>query len=160
MVVAGVKDMKLAQIDHERCDEIRAVTYVWIPDDLTVTDLDAFIKTAQELYLKNEEEFKSADKLRDPGYSPNYSLYPPMTVAEINAAHKEKVDAYKIWEEKREASRQTFASLLVEVSNGSIKEFEDFPPEFNMVVNWGHRHGTRIEYGETDVCSKDFNAVD
>jgi hypothetical protein len=154
------QSMKLAKIDHERCRETDATTYVWVPDDFTSNGLGIFIKAAQELYLKNEEELKKAPRPAAPGYEPNFRLHPNLTVAEVEAVHKVQVAEYKEWSKKRDNTRKTFSTLLSEVSNGLIKGFYDLEPDILAFVSWGHRHGTTIEYGETDtdICSKDFNA--
>jgi hypothetical protein len=121
--------MKLAQIEHERCHEIAATTYVWVPDDFTADGLGVFVKAAQELYLKNEDDFKNAPGVSNPGYTPNYTLYPFMTVREVDAAHKEKLERYKTWIAQKNATRKTFSELLSEVSNGLIKTFYNLEPE-------------------------------
>jgi hypothetical protein len=152
--------MKLAQVDHERCGEIRATTYVWVSDHMDREVFAAYVKTATNLYLTYEGAFKIAPRPVPPGYEPNYKQYPNMTVAEVQALHQVEVIAYKEWAAKQEDTRKTFAELLVEVGEGHIRHFTDIPTDsLSTTVNWGHRHGTTVRYGEVDICSCDFNAA-
>lgn len=151
--------MKLARIEHVRCNSPEATTYVWVPDDMTEDGLGTLVDAAQKAYLDTETALaKSPDAPPNPGYSPRYDAdwNAGKTVAEVKAEHAAKKAAYDAWEARRNASRKTFTEHLVRVSDGLVKFFWDNEPDLEVAAQWGHRHGTVIEFGETDVNAKDF----
>lgn len=148
--------MQIARIDHYRCAQPAGKwglhSYVWIPDGMTEDELGVLCESARTVYLDNEKAWKDASPTHPPGYGASVEHYPDtMTVAEIKAAHADKEKAYKDYETKRADARKSFAKLLTEVSNGTIKMFWNEPPAVKYELDWGHNHGTTIEYGDTKV---------
>jgi hypothetical protein len=151
--------MKLACVEHTRCREYDATTYVWVADDMTKQELQSFCAQAAGKYLTAEKELQDAPTpYVHPGYLPDFERYPNKTVAEVKAEHAKQLAAYNHWHEKSEASRKTFAYYLAEISSGRIMEFYAITPDLQVGVNWGCNHGVVIDYGKTDVTAKDLNA--
>jgi hypothetical protein len=151
--------MKLACVEHIRCRENDAITYVWVADDMTKQELQSFCAQAADKYLAVEKELQSAPApYAHPGCTPDFEQYPNKTVAEVKAEHAKQFAAYNHWHEKFEASRKTFAFRLAEASSGRIMEFYAITPSLQVGVNWGCKHGVVIDYGKTDVAAKDLNA--
>jgi hypothetical protein len=156
--------MKLARVEHWRCGEpvggLRGCssTYVWVPDEMTEDEFTGLCETARESYLEIEDNWKkSAPVYAPPGYSPNVQGYPPgKTVAEIMAEYEDKVKAWKAYEEMRVASRQPFAWHLQQASGDRIRLFWQVEPEISVELDWGHRHGDTLDYGETDIGGNDY----
>jgi len=152
--------MKLARIDHVRCDSYDATTYVWVPDDMTEDGLDDLVSAAQRSYLKAEDDLaKSPDAPPNPGYFPRYDadMNASKTVAEVKAEHAAAKAAYEAWEKRRNAARKSFAEHLVAVSSGAVKFFCDGGELLRTEARWGHRHGTTIDYGETNPNDGDID---
>lgn len=146
---------KLAKVDHFRCDEVRASTYVWISPDLSADEFEKLCIDAKTAYLLAESGAKNA-RTPHPGWQPPYEMYPNLPVAEVKALHEQRLAAWKADEEKRDAARQSFATILEERSDGRIKGFYEVKPDTETTVYWGHQHGTLLEYGETDPDKSDL----
>lgn len=140
--------MKLARIFHRRCDDYSGYTFVLAPDDWDDARIQAEAKEAQRAYL---EEYGKALKtqagegVRNPGYSPNYDAHPDKTVAEVKAEWETARDAYKAWEADQRKTRQKFEDFLTDC--GFVSLWSDDAAPVKAEVDWGHRHGSRIVYG-------------
>jgi hypothetical protein len=143
--------VKLAKIVHERCNEYSASTFVWVPDSQDPDEFDAIVLRAQTKYLKFLEDFKAANPLENPGFSPDYKNNPDKTVKEIEAEHKIKRDAYLAYEKDRAKSKAKFSTFLQEEG---FKAFWEVEPEIVTYVSWGHFHGASFDYKED--FPKDF----
>lgn len=152
--------MKLAKIDHSRCGEHRATTYVWVADDMGPEELAKLTDEARNNYMAAIDACKnSPDKPPYAGHEPNYRSYPStVTLAEAQADHDLKKAAYAAWQEQERAAQKTFATYLVDAAAGRIKQFWDAEPALKAGVSWGHRHGDQIDYGEIEAWRKDLNA--
>jgi hypothetical protein len=150
--------MKLARVEHDRCGSYDSTTYVWIPDDMTEDQLDKIASAAQKDYLEMVDDFNRSPRVANPGFNPRFEQYPHNTVQQIQAWHKEKLDAWNTWEAKSKKSQQSFSHFLVAAGDGKIKLFYDVPLEIVVTVNWGHRHGQNLDYSEPSPPEKDFNA--
>ena len=148
--------MKLAKVEHDRCNEYAATTYVWVADDMTEEHLYALVEAARRSYLQAEEDFK-IDAPKNPGYVPNYKVYPNNSVKEVEDMFNIERLAYKKWEEKRALAREPFVFHLIKASNGLAKSFYDMPDALTVNCSWGHRHGTTIKFGGTYPEKKDLN---
>lgn len=147
--------MKLAYINHNRCGERvwGAATVVYIPDEMGEEELLSFCRLAVASYLDAEEEFK---KERPQAVPFSWEKYPDtMTKAEIEADRKKQETRRKEWEEKQKRARKSFGEHLAMVSKDKIRLFWNVRPEVSVDVDWGHRHGTNIDYGSTEIDSKD-----
>lgn len=152
--------MKLATIEHKRCGEYRATTYVWVADDMGDTELSRLVGEAQKRYLTAIDACKNSDaKPPYAGHTPNFGAYPgTMTLAEIQADHEKKKTTWAAWEEQERAAQKTFAFYLVEAAGGRIKQFWDGEPALKAEISWGHRHGDPIDYSEVEAWRRDLNA--
>jgi len=148
--------MKIAKVEHYRCEEWTATTYVWVPDDMSADQLAGFAEAAYESYWKAEEDFKKLDAPPNPGYAPEYDKSPEKIVAQVKAEHKAKLDAYTAWNKKRNEARLSYPEHLEIVSDGLIKDFHNGVKDAPRVqVSWGHRHGETLEFG--DSTPYDYN---
>lgn len=153
--------MKIAKINHDRCQEWDGCSYVWVSDDMTKGILSDLILAAVKSLLKAEDDLqKSPQKPMFPGYTPNYDLYPDNTVSEAKVIHEALAKKYQAWKLLETESRKSFVEHLISISGGSIKDFYDLPDNtLRGEASWGHRHGTVILYGETKV-NQDPNGSD
>lgn len=140
--------MKLARIEHDRCNEFDCHTFVWIPDVMERDEFNKIVKLAQEEYLKAESEFKRMTRPLDPGYSPQYDKYPNKTVAEVKTAFDEARIIYTEYEKKLSDARLHFCSHLIKASGDRIKSFWDGDFLITSHIDWGHRHGENLNYKE------------
>lgn len=152
--------MKIARIDHNRCGEHRATTYVWVADDMGRYELTKLVTEARTSYLAAIDASKT-NSTRPPyaGSVPNYSAYPnTTTLAEAQADHERKKNAYDAWEARERLAQKSFAAFLVDVAEGRIQQFWDGEPALKVEIAWGHRHGDVIDYSEVEAWRKDLNA--
>jgi hypothetical protein len=106
--------MKLAQIDHSRCGEWRATTYVWVADDMGTDELGKLVEEARVNYLIAIDTCK-ANPAKPPytGHEPNYRSYPStVTLAEAQEDHARKKAAYTAWEEQERAAQKNICGPL------------------------------------------------
>lgn len=150
--------MKLAKINHVRCDDRwRAETYVWVTDDMTEERLEELCQAAIKAYWEAEDAAKAeAPPYR--GYSPNYKEFPDKTVAEVDVFWAAEHRKYEEWKHKRDKARKPFAEFLFDVGEGAIQKFWSLPDSvIKAEARWGHRHGQHAEYSEVNPAKKDFN---
>lgn len=146
--------MKLARIDHNRCGEHDATSYVWVADDMNAEELDDLCVRAKDAHLKAAHEAKNLDTPH-PGHSPRFEAYPTKTVAEVAALHEARLTAWKAEHALRMQARKSFVDLLVQIGGGRVADFYQAEPAMETGVWWGHQHGTDIRYGETNPNEKD-----
>jgi hypothetical protein len=143
--------MNLAKIQHYRCGQPESVTLVWVPTDMTENELDALIKTAQQDCVDAEKKVEGQS-------APPYRTYwdwlskadKSKTVSELEAEYAEHKATYDTWAAKRDAARKSFAQRLKDLSNGRVAMFWDEECPLETDCNWGHNHGVKVDYGETD----------
>lgn len=172
--------MKLLKVEHNRCDEYAASTYLWVPDEYAEVDEDGHqsklhdaIEEAEKAYLADLEAYKVAlatDAPPNPGYSFNVKDYSDnWTIREAKAAYEERKAAYQAHQQKVTLGNETFESYLLDAIPGSFSLWEGFDSSWNdregpfpetlyFEQYWGHRHGTHIDYGETKF--KDLKVSD
>jgi hypothetical protein len=154
---AADRIMKLALVNHYRCDQPAGKfglhTYVWVPDDMSEHEFGLLCEAARDMYLENEKRFKTNAPAFYPGQGP--VILPThedkKTVGELRAEYNAIQKAWEDFEETKRNNRKPFSTLLVEVSNGAIKQFWQEPAAVTHKVNWGHNHGTTIDYGPTKI---------
>jgi len=157
--------MKLLVVGHERCGETDGHTLLWVPDsfhpDEDSDDLYNAIDAAEKAYLadaKALQEARDVGKPEDPGYNFNATKYPDdMTIGEAKADWEAKRDAYTVFRARESKAGRYFDYYLLEAIPGSINfwqgvydEIESLPLITGTAI-WGHRHGQKIEYGETKI---------
>ena len=145
--------MKLGIIDYVRCNEPECMrTLVWLPDDMTTEQFEATVAEAKQEYLAFAEAFKNApapNSYRE--YTqPRYEQHPTMTVAEVRRMFAEEKVVWEAWNAQRQQARKTFASYL-DGRNGLQAFYKHKPDSFVTEVDWGHKHGWKLDYGETHV---------
>jgi hypothetical protein len=147
--------MKIAQINHYRCGESDAQSYVWVPDDMAADQLQVWVDKAQKEYdIAVQALEKLHHPLPPPGYAPDYSKYPDKTVAEIEKAHAVRVSEWAIQGNIKKTAQRNFGQILKGITDGKILTFYEVAFSISADVDWGHRHGKQVDYGETDI--KDF----
>jgi hypothetical protein len=154
-----VEGVKLAFIEHDRCGEWAASTYVWVEASMHSDDLEGLVEAAKKCYLDAEEAFKKdPDCPPLPNWQNKYSRWPDKTVKEAEFLFEAQEKLRKAWEKKRDSARRSFAEHLVAVSGGKVQLFYDVEIPLRVTCSWGHRHGTTIDMGETKPNAKDLNA--
>lgn len=152
--------MILAKVNHQRCDDrFAATTYVWVPIGTTADQFQQWADDARAAFLKAEEDFAKEPAAKFPGY--RFELEkadPKMTIGEAQAYFAILQDEYRAWEKRKQATKHTFAKFLVLASGGKVEEFYNHDAEvLKAEIAWGHKHGTQIDYSETDPTENDFN---
>jgi hypothetical protein len=142
--------MKLARIEHIRCDESTAFTILLVPDVTTEDDLDRAVQAARKARDVDTNAFLAHEPKPEYPY-PNLQLNgnnlpDTTTYAEIKAAYEKKKLAYDEWQKRRDAATRSFASYIKEFLPGASDLYDAEALETS--VNWGHRHGEKIDYGE------------
>lgn len=146
--------MKLAKVEHIRCDSYDGdASYLWVPDDLTEDAFEEAIDAAIINYLQNLQEYQAHD-INKLGYwppsSPDFKKYPDKTVQEVlEIFEKEKAEWNRL-DEIRVRTEKTFTDVLISKIPGAQK-FWDHDEILTASADWGHRHGTHINYGVTNV---------
>lgn len=142
--------MKLASIAHERCQEVDAMTYCWIPDDWDSFEFQKVVNQAKADYW-DKLKFHNPDPPND--YKqyisfPEYDKYPDKTVKEVKDEWQAKKEAFLTWKSENDLLTKPFALFLQDYG---IKPFYDYDDEvMTAEIDWGHNHGTKIEYSATD----------
>jgi hypothetical protein len=153
--------MRLASVEHVRCDEPDGRTLVWVDDLMTEQGFEERVSNAERLYLEAVKEFMSQESPRPArmfaGSGPLNVKDPAiqgMTVAEALARHEALQTAEK--ERSRVATRamRSFESFLCD-EEGVVPFWDGVDAEtaFAGEVYWGHRHGTPLDFGKTSVPS-------
>lgn len=148
--------MKLAKVEHERCNEWSGSTYVWIPDEWTEDDFDRAVDEAADKYLKFVEAWKDAPAPnKATSYSkPDYEAHPDKTVAEVDAIHEKEKEVYAAWWAEQQQSKRSFGQYLE--AEGCKPFWDDCGVAFTTMIYWGHRHGWPIDYEDTNANAADL----
>lgn len=149
--------MKLALVRHVRCGEpdYDYGTYVWVHSGMTQPEFDGLIREAQDSYLKAEEALRCLHGPPDPGPRPNFTAYPNMAVSEVQRLYVRLKATWDEFDRTRRKARKPFADHLVDVTNGAVKSFYTLDPLLVGEADWGHRHGTIIEYGPPPLVKRE-----
>lgn len=135
--------MKVIQIEHDRCNEPDKYRYYFVPDEMTVEQIQEAINAAQATYLKHLGEM---DGMFPEPESPKQDFrYLPdeMTMGELKAQVAAYEQASKELREKRSTVENSFSDVL---KTFGIKVSTDVPEELEFTADWGHRHGKRLRY--------------
>jgi hypothetical protein len=140
--------MRLLKVEHTRCGEAAGHTYVWIDDDV---DALAVVDAAKRDYLRAIADLAAQRKPPNdyrPYGSPPYDKFPDKTVAEVKAEWEAKKVEWTAWNEKRMGARLAFEDFLARQEG--VKTWAWHESEV-VALDWGHLHGTSIDYSLTDV---------
>jgi hypothetical protein len=146
--------MKLAKVDHIRCGEYSATTFLMVPDELTEDEFHDAVQRAKDKYLEALAEWRDAKPVNHPGnaltiYPGKPPAYPLETsLGDMLADLAAKREKYQEWEDKRSRALQNFGSFLRDEIAGSHWIWQTEQP--SATVNWGHFHGEPIDYGDED----------
>lgn len=135
--------MRIGKIEHMRCDEIEAHTYVVIPDGWSKDDFSARVRAARDAYQTMIDTIPPDEPPRPDHYPNLVKLDPSVTVGELLKERQEKQAAWTAWFEEREKARRSFGEHLKDHGLVLVQDYEDH--EF-IPINWGHRHGQKIHY--------------
>lgn len=143
--------MKLGIIKHIRCGEdSNDRTLVWLPDIMTEDSFRVAIAAARAEYLAFAKEFKNAEAPND--YRPHspvpYERHPDRTVADVKAEWAEKRIVWEAWEAQRKKAAKTFGDYIDGIHG--IQRFWEFDPPFTEDCDWGHNHGIKLDYANTE----------
>jgi hypothetical protein len=147
--------MKLVRVEHIRCQEHSGRTFVLCPEAWSEDEVEEKLQMAREEYLKalkDWEELGGKAPNNATAYTaPPYRDYPDKTVAEIDALWKLEQEKYAEWNGRRNNWRKRFGVFLTEQGFTQLDDDESECQEYS--IDWDHRHGTRIEYSETETDS-------
>ena len=141
-------EKKLARIDHERCNEFSACTYVWVRADMTEDEFTERVLAAQREYLAALDEFAKTKKpeTRAP-YSINWENHRDRNVADVLDEHAARRNEQARFDAKRNEAMKDFDHFLKKQEG--IESFWDGEADLHGEVDWGHRHGSKIDYSDT-----------
>ena len=138
----------IVRIDHVRCGEHDGTyTFVWAPDDWTMDRVDEAIYAAQRAYLEAVEQAKKeAEPPNDFkwGWQIPWKSNRHRNVGELLDEYEAKKAEYKEWEKRMHKTRVPFSGYL---KDQGFKVIGDVA--ISIDLDWGHRHGTNIDYSET-----------
>jgi hypothetical protein len=143
--------MKIAKIEHNRCDSYEVTTWVWAPDDWTFEQFDAAVERARTAYQAVVDAWSAERKVADPGFQPDYKKHPDKTVREVDEEFAVLKEAYKSWSAEKSKAQKGFAHYLA--AEGMV-EIWNHEPELKTELYWGHQHGKTIRYDETRMTDK------
>jgi len=152
--------VKLARVDHNRCDEIQASTYVWVSEDMGKGEFETRVNIAAKEYEAKLTAVRAAmPKRRLFGNGPDSAYLAnnrALSVNDVIEKWKRERDEAKEQEKLQRAAEGSFASFLCDGEN--VQTFYGGQPEGMLTdeVYWGHRHGISIAYGSTDDELRDF----
>ena len=140
--------MKLARIEHTRCQEWDGNTHVLIPDDW---DGDKFRGVVNKCVTKMIEAAKKAKDTSETspsrwtpwGVSIPYKEFPDKTVKEVNAWWADQKRIHEEWLAEIEPIKVKFSDLLKEEGIKQLWEAEEI---LTADAYWGHHHGISLEY--------------
>lgn len=141
---------RIIRIGHTRCDETNAYTLVAVPDDWTDEIIREKLHDARKIYLeyiRTARQSTTPPNDYQPYGGPPFKKYPDRTVADITAEWEAKGEVWKAWNAEQEKTRRTFTDVLRDLDFISLWSKEVEIPRFE--VDWGHMHGTRIDYENT-----------
>jgi hypothetical protein len=145
------QELRLIRIDHSRCGEPVAHTFILAPADWDAKTIDQGIQNAYKAYWDAIQIAQNKEK-EPPTGNPTvakYKEYPDKTVAEVEAIFAEQFATHSAWQKDQWKARQEFQTFLKGEGFTLLWDDEAKIPRFD--VNWGHRHGISINYSATDV---------
>ena len=155
--------MRLARVDHYRCDDIAASTYVWIPDEKDQAAFEVDVARAQEAFLAAgaaaaEHAGPRPVSAWSPGLTPLRLDDAPdsTTVGELRAARAQAQAEWAAWEAKRKAASRPFGSFLADLG---YRAFYDIEPALVADLGWGHRHGQALDLDDTAPGGRDLRGL-
>ena len=153
--------MKLARISHERCRDIDATTYVWVPDGWDEDDFEKAVSAAKEKYDIQLSKYAESSGEPPTKYGAPHKIpfeamakdFPDKTATELISIWEEQKALYKEWKDIQNAARVPFRTFL---EDEGLVPFYSVEADFETTIYWGHKHGTRIDYEDTRPMSKDL----
>jgi hypothetical protein len=142
--------MKLVRINHIRCDEYDAITYMMAPDEWSKEDIHSAIDRAQSKYLDALKRANVTKPIPPNDYKeytgPPYGNFPDLTVKEVQEEWDRKKEEYMKWKNSRIGIKKSVTNFL---QDEGFTHLYDDKSAVEATMDWGHRHGSRIEYEET-----------
>lgn len=150
--------MQLVRIRHERCNEYDGVeTLVLAPSEWSEDEINSHIFKAQDAYLEDVQRLMQIEKEEAPAHYWNFQqfiekadLRPNMTLVEARKLFEEYQAKSKAFKEKLNARHKRFDVYLT--AEGFVTIWSDEAEQHITTadVNWGHRHGWPLQYGDHD----------
>lgn len=143
--------MKIAHVDHIRCDETAATTYVVVPSELTEEEFQTAVTKAQSAYedVMAQVPLYSREYVPFPGLAQLRAMPADKTVKEVIDEYERQKEERKALDEMAERKRRSFGWYL---EQQGLQIVQRAPAELKAKVNWGHRHGQNIRYDGIDVA--------
>jgi hypothetical protein len=137
--------MKLAKVEHIRCDDPIATSYLMVPDELSEEELASAADRANQAWWRAAQTFAqyNAQPRGRPASKVLDDFRDDLTIRQAKllweAAERERKELEERWRE----AQVDFTTLLRREIPGS-EYIEDFPA-LEATCHWGH--GTKIIYG-------------
>lgn len=143
--------MYLVRIEHARCGEYDGVTFIVAPKGLSKEQVEERIELAKNNYLEAYEKFKAEVEKQDPGWNLNIDKFSEdITIKEAKEIFAKQKKEYLEWETLKHAADLRFERYLEMLGFDTIYSLKE-DDELTFVesfINWGHRHGDRLRYGD------------
>jgi hypothetical protein len=141
---------QLIRVDHWRCGEPSAYTFVLAPPDWDFEQIIEALSRARESYLEALEVARSDEP--EPPWPPSnldsiLENRSDQTIAQVKAEIEQMRAIRSEWSERQYRTRRQFESFLRD--EGFLSLFDENAEIESFEIDWGHRHGTAIDYSET-----------
>ena len=142
--------LKLACVSHSRCNELVAQTFLMVPEELTQEEFSAAVERAEKAYEADASAWEQGNSTPVHPMQFSWKKFPDtFTVGQLRAAEALAQAEYREWQKRKDTASRSFGFYLLREITGS-KDLWDNAEELNASVDWGHQHGRKIWYGETD----------
>ena len=139
--------MKLARVDHRRCDDYAGTTLVWVDDDMTDEQLQEAVDKAVDAYFQALKDFSEANEA-PPFATINWEQNRARVVADVLEEHQANQALRAEYDKRKRLATNSFDYFLYQQEG--VHEFWSQVADMNVEAYWGHMHGTEIMYGETE----------
>jgi hypothetical protein len=149
--------MKLARVEHLRCDDTDGVTYVMAPDGVDEDKFQTDVTAARELYQKAIDDFKALGA-KPVWLTESLEDWPDeMTAGEIKQRVKENYAERVAYDDIRSRATHEFGYYLEKLGYTPLRRAECL----EATAYWGHQHGVDIKYSKTttDFKTKESEAA-
>jgi DNA repair exonuclease SbcCD ATPase subunit len=147
--------MRIVRIQHEQCNEPNGSTVVLAPPDWTKAQIQEKVSEAKREHIEASKKLQADEKHEfkhlayySGGPTIKYEDHPTKTVKEVQELHKQTKERWKKWYAQHNENRRSFKNRLIE--KGFIEVWDDEVEAVDVVADWGHNHGLKLDYWQKD----------